>query len=92
MYACYVKELNLLGVLCVTASSCILLFNLRGNLNFGGLFFKLAGKTDTFWGDSFLYAESVIQGSEDKDSEKFPEESHDAEWVERKQQLTLITD
>lgn len=27
---------------------------------------------------------SVIQGSEDKDSEKFPEEFHDAEWVGEK--------
>lgn len=27
---------------------------------------------------------SVIQGSEDKDSEKVPEESHDAEWVGEK--------
>lgn len=27
---------------------------------------------------------TVIQGSEDKDSEKFPEESHDAEWVGEK--------
>lgn len=65
----------------VTAS-CTLLFHSCCKLNFGGFFNELGKQICTEV--IIICVPTVIQGSEDKDSEKFPEESRDAEWVGEK--------